>query len=72
MYVLEVTSPRGCSFWMGKLAYDRQKSSRKEVMLECNKNYAILALNCTLKNSKRIILVLEIGKNSRNNNIKED
>ena len=41
-------------------------------MLGCNKNYATLALNYILKNSKRIILVLEIGKNSRNNNIKED
>ena len=41
-------------------------------MLECNKDYATLALNCTLKNSKRTISVLEIGENSRENNIKED
>ena len=38
-------------------------------MLEYNKNYVILALNCTLKNSKEIISVLEIGKNSRKNSI---
>ena len=31
-------------------------------MLECNKNYAILALKYMLKNSKRTISVLEIKK----------
>jgi len=29
-------------------------------MLVCNKNYAILALNCVPKNSEKIISVLEI------------
>ena len=38
-------------------------------MLECNKNYTILALNCILKNSKRIISVLEIKRRNRNNSI---
>ena len=41
-------------------------------MLECNKNYATLALNCILKNSKKIISVLEINSRDRNNKIKED
>jgi len=40
-------------------------------MLRCNKNYATLALNCILNNSKKIISVLEIER-SRNNDIKED
>ena len=39
-------------------------------MLEYNKNYIILALNCMLKNSKGMILVSEIKKRNRNNNIK--
>ena len=39
-------------------------------MLECNKNYAILALNYILKNSKRIILISGIERRGRNNNIK--
>ena len=38
-------------------------------MLEYNKNYAILALNCILKNSKEIISVFEIDRRYRNNNI---
>jgi len=40
-------------------------------MLECNKNYIVLALNYTLKNSKRTILVLVIKRRHRNNNIEE-
>ena len=31
-------------------------------MLECNKNYTILALNCMLKNLKETILALEINR----------
>ena len=38
-------------------------------MLGCNKNYAILALNCVIKNSKRIISASEINRRYRNNNI---
>ena len=38
-------------------------------MLGCNKNYATLALNCTLKNSKRTISASEINRRCRNNNI---
>ena len=45
--------------------------SRKEIILGCNKNYITLALNCTLKNSKRMISVLEIERKGRNNNVKE-
>ena len=41
-------------------------------MLGYNKNYATLALNCTLKNSKRILSVLEINRRYRNNNIDND
>jgi len=39
-------------------------------MIGCNKNYAILALDCILKNSKRIILASIIKKRCRNNNIR--
>ena len=39
-------------------------------MLEYNKNYATLAFNYILKNSKRTISVLGINRRSRNNNIK--
>ena len=49
-----------------------QKSSRKEVMLGCKKNYIILVLNCILKNSKRTISVLVIMRRGRYNDIKED
>ena len=38
-------------------------------MQECNKNYTILALDCMLKNSKRIILALGINIRYRNNNV---
>ena len=38
-------------------------------MLGYNKNYAILAFNYILKNSKRTILALEIKKRCKNNNI---
>ena len=41
-------------------------------MLECNKNYAILASNFALKNSKRSILASEINRRYRKNNIKND
>ena len=41
-------------------------------MLRYNKNYVILAFNCTLKNSKRVLLVLKINQKYRNNNIKND
>jgi len=41
-------------------------------MLGYNKNYAILALNYTLKNSRRILLVSVIDRKYRNDNIKED
>jgi len=46
-----------------------QELSKKEVMLGCHKSYTILALNCTLKNSKAIISVSGINKRYRNNNI---
>jgi len=39
-------------------------------MLGCNKNYAILALNCTLKNSKGTVLAFGIKRRYRKNNIK--
>ena len=38
-------------------------------MLECNKNYAIIALNYVLKNSEEIILVLETYRRNKNKNI---
>jgi len=38
-------------------------------MLECNKNYATLVLNCTLMNSIGILSVSEIDRKYRNNNI---
>ena len=38
-------------------------------MLDYNKNYAILALNCVLKNSNRTILALGIDRRYKNNNI---
>ena len=38
-------------------------------MLGCNKNYAILTLSCILKNSKNMILALEIKRRCKNNNI---
>ena len=45
------------------------KSSRKEVILGHNKNYATLALNCILKDSNRIILASDIDRRYRNKNI---
>ena len=45
---------------------------QKEVMLEYNKNYIILALNYVLKNSEETILVSEIERRGRDNNIKEE
>ena len=41
-------------------------------MLEYNKNYATLAFNCILKNSKEILLTSEINKRYRNNSIKNN
>ena len=41
-------------------------------MLECNKNYATLALNHTLKNLKETLLVSEIDRMYRNNSIEND
>jgi len=41
-------------------------------MLRYNKNYAILVLNCILKNSKKIISVSVIERRDRKNNIKEE
>ena len=38
-------------------------------MLGYNKNYAILALNCTLKNLKGIVSASGIKRRYRNNNI---
>jgi len=38
-------------------------------MLGYNKKYATLALNCILKNSKGMILALEIKRRCKNNNI---
>ena len=38
-------------------------------MLEYNKNYATLALNCILNNSKRTISVSDIERRDRNNSI---
>ena len=40
-----------------------------EIMLEHNKNYAILALNYIVKNSERTISVSETYKRDRNKNI---
>ena len=40
-------------------------------MLDCNKNYAVLALNYVPKNSKRTISALEINRRCRNNNIED-
>ena len=45
------------------------KSSRKKVILGHNKNYATLALNYILKNSNRMILVSEIDRRYRKNDI---
>jgi len=39
-------------------------------MLGYNKNYAILVLNCILKNLKEIISTSGIERRSRNNNIR--
>ena len=39
-------------------------------MLKNNKNYATLALNCALKNSKKTISASETRRKCRNNNIK--
>jgi len=47
----------------------QKKSSKKEVMLGCNKNDAILALNYILKNSERTISVLGMYRRDRNKNI---
>jgi len=41
-------------------------------MLGCNKSYAILALDCILKNLKKILSVLGINRRYRNNNIETD
>ena len=41
-------------------------------MLEYNKDYATLVLNCILKNSKKVILVLEINWRDRNYSIKKE
>jgi len=41
-------------------------------MLEYNKNYVALALNYMLKNSKRMISVLEIKKRDKNNSIRKE
>jgi len=46
-----------------------QRVSKKEVILEYNRNYAILAFNYILKNSKRTISASEIKRWCRNNNI---
>ena len=45
-------------------------SDRKKVMLEYNKNYIILALDCILKNSKKTISISEIERRDRNNSLK--
>ena len=39
-------------------------------MLEYNKNYIILALDCILKNSKKTISISEIERRDRNNSLK--
>ena len=41
-------------------------------MLEYKKNYATLALNCILKNSKGTISALKIYRKYRNNDIKRN
>jgi len=38
-------------------------------MLEYNKNYTTLALNCMLKNSKETLSILGINRRYRNKNI---
>jgi len=39
-------------------------------MLEYNKNYIILALDCILKNLKKTISISEIERRDRNNSLK--
>ena len=41
-------------------------------MLGYNKNHATLAFNCMLKNSNRSILVSEIERRNRKNNIQKN
>ena len=41
-------------------------------MLGYNKNHVILALKCTLKNSKGTLLASEINRRYRNNNMETD
>ena len=41
-------------------------------MLGCNKNYATIALNCALKNSKEILSVSGINRIYINNNIQRN
>jgi len=41
-------------------------------MLGYNKNYITLSFNCTLENSKKMILALESRRRGGKNNIKED
>ena len=48
-----------------------QGSSRKEVILKCNKSYATLALDCTLNNLKGTLSTLEIDRRCKNNNIED-
>ena len=45
---------------------------QKEIMLGYNKNYTTLVFNYVLKNSEETILVLEIERRGRDNNIKEE
>jgi len=45
---------------------------KQKIILGCNKNYTILALNCILINSKVVISVSEIEKRNRKNNRNEE
>ena len=42
--------------------FSSDKSQAKEVILGCNKNYTTLAYNCTLENSKGILLLLFLNQ----------
>ena len=46
--------------------------SHNDYMLQKDIEDIALVLNCILKNSKRIILVLEIDRKSKKNNTKEE
>jgi len=44
----------------------------KDVLLGCNKNFAIIAFNCLLNNSKKTLCILGTCVEDRNKNIIKD